>query len=191
VTLYVPLHPDALTKAIVTAKFLVVQVAADAEKLMREQTAHREELEGFLARVDAVNFLANFGLGLAKLSIAGRALPEGAKLLKAFLAEETVRRAEMILSLGEMAIPAPSEPKTNFKFFLRHTVGPWSPSYWASVWAAVSEGDIDLYLHGSAAQESKNKAEIRRKALEALKPLKTKIADLEKQRAQTFYSHRV
>ena len=53
--------------------------------------------------------------------------------------------------LAPLIIPSPSSPKKVFKFVVRHTLGPWTPSFWTSVWIAIKQGDVDLYLYGSDA----------------------------------------
>ena len=39
-------------------------------------------------------------------------------------------------------------PKKDFRFFVRHTLGPWTPAFWTCVYEAVKEGDVDLTCMG-------------------------------------------
>ena len=55
-------------------------------------------------------------------------------------------RAGIAGNIATASIPAPDAPKRDFKFWVRHALGPCNPSFWASVYVAVKEGDADLYL---------------------------------------------
>jgi hypothetical protein len=53
--------------------------------------------------------------------------------------------------LAPLVIPAPAAPKQDFSFYVRHALGPWTPAFWTSVYAAIKGWDLDLYLYGTDA----------------------------------------
>ena len=69
------------------------------------------------------------------------------------------------IATGVIPIPAPDAPKKDFKFYLRHALGPWNPSFWTSVAVAIREKDLDIYLYGADAMthRASSRSRIRRK----------------------------
>jgi hypothetical protein len=46
--------------------------------------------------------------------------------------------------LAPLIILSPSAPKKDFKFVVRHTLGPWTPSFWTSAWSTDSKRAVRL-----------------------------------------------
>jgi hypothetical protein len=97
----------------------------------------------------------------------------------------------MFGEMGTMVVPAPSAPKRDYKFFIRHTLGPWTPSYWASVYAAIKDRDLELYLYGSDAVTYRNAQNIANDAkLEVIK-LQAPLNHARNQLVLPFYMNRI
>jgi hypothetical protein len=185
----IPWHPNVLRKYIATMNHLGAQVAETANELREEQHANKEKLEQFLIFIDSVCMLANVGKGVAELVVHGAKHGEmtAAQLVGWFFNS----RLEMASDLTTLSVPAPSEPKRDFRFFVRHTLGPWTPSYWASVYAAVKTGDVDTYLYGPAAVQYQTLRKIKQQADAELGRLRSKAEEARRQLAMPFYSVRM
>jgi hypothetical protein len=187
--LLIPWHPSLLRKLIVTQEHLASQVAGRARELIEDQHASKEELERFLILVDSVCMLANVGKGIGELVVHGAKHGEmtAAQMLNWFLNS----RLEMASDITTLTVPAPSEPKKDFRFFIRHTLGPWTPSFWASVYAAIRSGDVDTYLYGPAAVQYQTQLKIKRQADADIRRLRAKIQDAKQQLSMPFYNVRI
>jgi hypothetical protein len=188
-TVLVPYHPDLLKKIIATSRHLIGEVSGFATQLIREQQADRKKLDEFLLKVDAVNFLASLGVGIGSLGVQGAKGAEmTSKQALLWLAES---RAAVAGGVATMAIPAPDAPKRDFKFWVRHTLGPWNPSFWASVIVAIKEKDVDIYLYGADATAYKAALKIKQQAEADIARLGQRVAEARRQLAMPFYRHRM
>jgi LysM domain len=143
----VPWRSDLLRKFIATGNALKADIARHASALIREQKASQAKLEEFLTKIDQANFLANIAVGIGGLAVQGmKGVEMSSKEALTWLVESRVSMATSVTP-----IPNPDAPKQDYKFYLRHALGPWNPSFWASVWVAVKEKDLDLYLYGADA----------------------------------------
>ena len=183
----VPWHPDVLRKLIATEEYLASEMANEARRLIEEQRESKESLEHFLVLVDSACMLANVGKGVGELVAHGAKGMTSAKLVSWFVTS----RLEMLRDVAPMAVPAPSEPKRDFHFFVIHTLGPWTPSFWASVYAAIRSGDMNIYLYGSAAVEYQMKLKIKQQADAEINRLRTKIQEARQQLGMPFYQARI
>lgn len=184
----IPWHPDLLRKVIATSKYLAGETTRHATKLIHEQSANKRDLEDFLGKIDAINFLANLGVGLASLTVQGAKGTMTSKEVLLWLVESRVSQAA---SITTMVVPAPQAPKKDFKFYVRHTLGPWNPSFWASVYVAAKEKDVDIYLYGADATRYKTAMQIKRQADADIARLNQKTAAAQRQLAMTFYNSRI
>jgi hypothetical protein len=82
-------------------------------------------------------------------------------------------------------------PERDFKFWVRHALGPWNPSFWASVYAAVKEGDLDLYLYGPDAIAFQQKLKIKAQAEADIAKLRAHLNEAQRQLLQPFYKQRI
>ena len=97
------------------------------------------------------------------------------------------RRETQPREITTLVVPEPTAPKKDFKFYIRHTLGPWTPSFWTSVYAAVKTGDIDTYLYGADAIRFKRCSEISAQANRDIDRLKTRIQAARAQLMMPFY----
>ena len=74
---------------------------------------------------------------------------------------------------------------------MRHGLGAWNPSYWASVWTAIQESDLDFYLYGADATAHKTRVPIKQQADAEIGRLRTKIHDARQQLAMASYWDRL
>jgi len=187
--LLIPWHPNLLRKLVVTQEHLASEVASRARELIEEQPANKEELEHFLILIDSVCMLANVGKGIGELVAHGAKHGEmtAAQMVNWFLNS----RLEIASDITTLSVPAPSQPKKDFRFFIRHTLGPWTPSFWASVYGAIRSGDVDTYLYGPAAIEYQTKMNIKRQADADISHLRAKIQDAKQQLSMPFYGARI
>jgi hypothetical protein len=187
---FVPWHPDLLKKFVVTMEALVADVQNTANKLIREDVENKEELEKFLVMIDSINFVAQIHVAIGSLAVENAA--HGFELSSEHVLEWLAdSRAHMFGEMATMVVPAPSAPKRDYKFFIRHTLGPWTPSYWASVYAAIKDRDLELYLYGSDAVTYRNAQNIANDAkLEVIK-LQAPLNHARNQLVLPFYMNRI
>ena len=176
-------------KYVATCKHLMNEVAKDATKLINEQMHDKKELDKFLTLIDALNLLASTAVGIGLLA------RQGAKGVE-MSSKEAIRwfldgRAALSSGVATLAIPTPTAPKKDFKFYVRHTLGPWNPSFWASVITAYQEGDVDLYLYGSDATAHKMSMKIKQQAEGDIAKLRQKVSTAESQMKQPFYNNKI
>jgi hypothetical protein len=145
----VPWHPNLLRKLIATQEHLAVQVAQGARELIQKQDVTKEKLEQFRLLVGSACMLINVGKGIGELVAHG--VKHGEMTAGQLVSWFINSRLEMASDITTLVVPAPSQSKKDFRFFIRHTLGPWTPSFWASVYVAVTSGDVDTYLYGPAA----------------------------------------
>jgi hypothetical protein len=185
----VPWRQDLLQKLIATMQHLAAEVAADAREIIESNRKSKEQLEQFLLMIDALCMLANIGKGVADL--IGHGLKHGEMTSAQMISWFLNSRLEMANDIATLAIPAPAEPKRDFKFYVRHTLGPWTPSFWVAVAAAVKTGDVNIYLYGPAAIEYQTKMKIKTQADADIKRLQAKIQVAQRQLGMPFYNARI
>jgi hypothetical protein len=183
----IPWHPTVLRKLIATSEFLAIEFAKDATRIIESQQGDKEDLERFLIKVDSVCLLINMGKSLTQLITEAK---EGMTAAQA-VAWFANSRLDLGKDIATLAIPAPDSPKRDFKWVVRHTLGPWTPSFWASVYAAIKEGDSDIYSFGPAAETYKTKLRIKTEADRYIGVLRMRIAEARQQLGMPFYNHRV
>jgi hypothetical protein len=187
--LLIPWRRDLLQKYVATCKHLMSEVAKDATKLINEQMHNKKDLDQFLTLIDAVNLLASTAVGIGMLVRQGaRGVEMSSKEAIKWLLDS---RAALAGGVTTLAIPTPTAPKKDFKFYVRHTLGPWNPSFWASVYVAIQEKDVDLYLYGSDATAYKTSVKIKTQAESDIANLKQKVAAAESQMNEPFYNHKI
>lgn len=188
-TVFIPWHPDLLQKVIATSNHLITTIKADAAKLISEQYSNKKKLEQFLFKIDAVNFLASIGSSIGSLVVKGaRGVEMTSKEVLLWLIDS---RVSMGSSMATMVIPSPQAPKRDFKYYVRHALGPWNPSYWASFWTAIVEKDVDIFLYGADATAYKASGMIKKQAERDIGKLKRKVMEARQQFDMSFYKHRV
>jgi hypothetical protein len=185
----IPYHPDLLRKIIATSEYLIVEVVKSTKAIIGQEVRNKQQIDEFLFKMDAINFLASIGVGVAQLSAKGiRGVEMSADEVVQWFVNSRINIASNVATLS---IPAPSAPKQDFKFFVRHALGPWNPSYWATVYGAIKEGDLDLYLYGTDALTHRNAVAIKAQADKDIEKLKQRITEARAQLGQPFYSRRI
>ena len=186
----IPYCPDLLTKIMATSQHLASEIAKTATRLINQQQSSKKKLQEFLFMIDAANFLASMAVSIGTLAAQGaRGAEMTSKEALMWLADYKAAQAGGIIST--FVVPAPRSPKKDFKFFVRHTLGPWNPSFWASVWVAVQEGDVDIYLYGPDATAYKTAQRIKKQADADIAKLNDRMAEARRQLAMPFYKHRI
>jgi len=196
--LYVPYTQRHLKQLIDLSMRMIVSATIELAKLLKKQHLEQDEFESFLLKIEAISILANVGAGLAR----GAALTSTA--LKATSVAKTTEVAGEALNwiafeggktsaeiLG-MAIEASKAPKKGIIFYLRHSPIGWlSPTYWASLWAAVSEHEWEAFLYGAEGVAHKRAEELTRQTLRYVNDLNSKIGWMRYQMASPIYDYRV
>lgn len=187
----IPYHPDTLRKIVATSRQLVEDLKRDTQQLLQEQIHTKEQMEGLLFKIDAANFLISIGTSVTSLAskyvAGGYALGES-EVVGWFIENRLTVTGPNIVT---MAVPAPSSPKMDIKKFVRHTLGPWNPSFWVDVYAAISSRDIDYYLYGSGAVMDQAADKIRRQAARNIQQLENRSTAASRQLYAPFYGHRI
>jgi hypothetical protein len=188
---FIPWNQDLLRKFIATMEDLIRSVNETATKLIEEEVKSREELESFLVMIDSINLILQIHVSIGSLVVESSAhgFEMSSEKVLEWLADSHVH-----MYAGDMVpliVPAPLAPKKDYKFFVRHTLGPWTPSYWASVYTAIKTGDMDLYLYGSGALTYRNAQKISQNAkLEVIK-LQAPLSHARAQLTMPFYQNKV
>jgi hypothetical protein len=189
VQILVPWRPDLLRKLIATMEHLASEVANDARELIEGTEMSNKKLEQFLIMVDAICMLASIGKGVGDLVVHG--VKHGEMTAAQLVSWVLNSRLDVANNIATLSIPAPSEPKKDFKFFVRHTLGPWTPSFWASVVTAIKTRDMNIYLYGPAAIEWQTKMRIKNQADADIRRMLVKVQDAKQQLAMPFYNVRI
>jgi hypothetical protein len=158
-----------------------------ASELIRQQVANKSELEEFLLKIDIANFLAGTAVSIGGLAVQGlKGVEMSSKEAVLWLVESRVS-----IATGVIPIPAPDAPKKDFKFYLRHALGPWNPSFWTSVAVAIREKDLDIYLYGADAMTHRASVQIKNQAEKDIAKLDAKVAEARAQLGMPFYKKRI
>ena len=188
----IPWNPTTLQKTIATSEFLATEVAADTRRLVQEQIHTKEEMDSLLFKIDAANFLANMATsvgGLARAYAANSFELAESKVVEWFTEN---RVTVMAANVTTLAVPAPSAPKRDIaNFVIRHTLGPWNPSFWVGVYAAIQSGDIDYYLYGNEAVTAKTIQRIDQQSRREIAQLQARASAARRQLMAPFYRHRI
>ena len=142
-----------------TSEYLIAKVVSDTKSFVGKADIKKKEMNEYLRKIDAINFLAQIHVSIG--SLAAKGSEQSYKQVLVWFAEHTATKTSNIIT---MTVPTPTAPKRDFKFFVRHTLGPWNPSYWASVYVAAKEGDMDIWLFGTDAVAHKEKMRIKKQA---------------------------
>lgn len=187
--LLIPWHPDLLRKLIATSDYLIRETATFATRLIQEQIRNKSEIDDFLLRIDALNFLTSLLAGIGYLAVVGA---RGAEMSSSEALTWLIdSRAGIASNITTIVVPSPTTPRRDFRYFVRHTLGPWNPSYWASVIEAYKEGDVDIYLYGTDAVAYKNSLRIKQQADRDIDQLCAKVAAARQQLGMPFYNDRI
>jgi hypothetical protein len=192
---FIPWQPELLRKFIATMEDLVVSVQETAKELIEGEEQNREELEQFLVKIDSINLIAQIHVSIGALAVenaAAMAGKEGAMESGELLEWLADNRVHMIAGdLVPMIVPQPNAPKQDYKFYIRHALGPWTPSYWASVYTAIKTGDLDLYLYGTDAIVYRNAKTIADNAKLEIIKIQAPLNHAKQQLALPIYLYRV
>lgn len=187
--LYIPWTYEQLERCIQTSEHLIREVTAFNIRLIQEQIKDKRELEDYMKKIDALNFLAGMGVGIASLTAQGvKGIEMTSKEALVWLLES---RATIAGNITTMTVPTPQGPKRDYRFYVRHALGPWNPSFWAEVAMAIKTGDIDIYLYGAGTIAEKTVQKIKRQADKDIQKLKDKINACRTQQAMSFYRKRI
>ena len=207
----IPWAKEKLTKFIEGMKTLREDVQKTSQKLLKEEVENREELENFLFEIDAINFIAQLHVAIGSLAVEYSAtLGEEAKIL----AEAGPKAAEKVAELwaeagkesvawtvdtgahvafGDIApmLAEPKPPQEGAAFLARHAFGPWTPSYWASVYTAIKTQDMGVWLYGSEWTTYKNAQKIAQTAKEEVIKIEAPLNHAQLQLQMSFYGRRI
>jgi len=185
----VPWPLPLLRKMLLTQQYLQRRLMEEGGKLMEQQDENKEHLENVLFLADSAQMFINMGKEMGDLiaDYAKGKTMDAKELARWFLDNRLSRGGD----LASMAIPAPSMPKVDFRFVARHVLGAYSISYWASMYAAVKEGDAGIALYGSAAIDFRNKLRIKQEIDNELTNLLFRIRAAQQQLNMPFYLMRV
>lgn len=125
--------------------------------------------------------------GAAAMKSGAKVMPEGKKWIPWLTSDRILPVGQAVAS----AVSAGASTNNGAGFIVRHTLGPWNPSYWASLWAAGSEGDMDIWLYGTSAIENKRSNEIKRQFDRDIGNLTDKVRKASEQMKMPFYNYRV
>jgi hypothetical protein len=191
IKLYVPYSQALLLKTAVTHEYLASATTQQLQRLLATPSVDRKELESFLFKIDAINFLGSFTTAIGGSAVAARAgknLVTSSKDLAKWLMQDRMTTAT---NLTTMVLPQPEKPRKDFNFFVRHAFGAWNPSYWASVYASIAEADVDIWLHGSSAIEFAEKLRWKVNLEKDIERSKLTARHARLQIAMPFYGHLV
>jgi LysM domain len=189
--LCIPYRQETLRKICATSKQLAGDLSQDATRLVQEQIHTKEQMEGLLFKIDAANFLISIGTsvaGLASKYVAGGYSLAESEVVGWFIEN---RLTVVAPNITTMVVPAPSTPKMDFNKFIRHTLGPWNPSFWVDVYAAIANSDMDYYLYGSGVVMQRAAFKIQQQMAREIQQLQNRATAAQRQLNAPFYRHRI
>jgi len=196
-TIYIPWPADLLRRLIERSRSLTHMINRDALQLIQRVNDQQSNLDSFMTLLDMANFIATLNVGLV---MGGVDLVRGAGNVAEHVPEPTTAQAIMqmlenragnVSNAVSTLLPAPAAPTMNFRYFARHALGPLNPSYWGSVGAAISEGDPEIWMYGSAIVTYRQVSRITNQANRDIERLKDRIREMQTQMNAPFNSARI
>lgn len=197
-TIYVPFPPHRLENFIEAAEKMIEGAHEGLEEAVERLNIDKEHLESFLTVIEAMSIL--IGMAAAATSVV-KLGAKGAKAVTHRYAEKiTEEVAEWGIEEGTktsaellgMALEASRAPKKGLMLALRHTPIGWlSPNYWASLVAALWNGEHELFLYGPEGIEQKRCETLGRQTKRYIQSLKDQIADVSNQLNSPIYKSRL
>lgn len=200
---FIPWNPNRLGKFITWQESLVEDVISTANKMIKEELADKEELEGFLLKVDTISMIATFFVAVGFLAregaaVAAEEIPKDAeeaakqseKISTAMAKWFAITHAHLAADVALMSVDPPDPPRADWKFFTHHVLGFVSPSYWASAVVAVKEGDLGILLYGSQWISYKATKKIANDAKVEIIKLQAPLKHAQSQLDMPFYKNR-
>lgn len=185
----IPFPAEALRKIIATGEHLIRGIMSDRAKLLLELEQDRSAIDSLLMKIDVANFLASIGAGLGMLAAQGaRGGTMTGREALVWLAESRTANASAVTT---MAIPSPDAPRRDLRYVIRHTLGPWNPSYWVTVVQALRTGDMDLWQYGSESVEREARERINDCVERDVARLSKRIERARAQLSEPCYQHRI
>jgi hypothetical protein len=194
--LFVPWPPRYLKYWIVASVKLQKMVLERLAEGIKSQHEAKEDFESFLIKIELISIVLSLGVS----QIEGAALTAKAMSGTSSVAKEVTEEAIIMLTekAGEksveilnLALEASHAPKTGIVFYLRHTAGLISPTYWASVYAACKTGELEAWLYGPEGVERKRIQQMTSQSQRELFELGLKIDFMRAQLESGLYKYRV
>lgn len=187
--IYIPYHPDLLRKIISTSEFLIEDTIKFMKSMLRRESIEADRIKNYLVQMDVISCIGTIVVSLASFSIqAARGTVTSSQALKWLLLDH---EPGLWGNVTTLVVPSPSKPKRDFRFLVRHTLGPWSPSYWVHLWLAFKDKDEELFLFGTDAIVIRNKNAIKKQAYADIEKLRRAIITARTQLSMPFYSRRI
>jgi hypothetical protein len=201
--LFVPYKRESLDRMIAAAQDAILDVNRRAAELIAMVKVDGDKVNQVFATADIAAMLLNAlaGVGLAastSVKTANAATATAADVMS----EEAVmamlkeglpsRAANVITTLVPTPDPAQGSGVGHYaKLIIRHTLGPWNPSFWASVALAIKEDNADIYIYGPDAWTAQQTRKIANQANNTAKDLMAQVNDMKEQRKAGFYDAKV
>lgn len=189
--IYIPYHPKALKQLILASFKMMASARAYVKEFEAKQHVETEKLENYLVIIDAISCVAgmNVGIGFAAKAaaktgtIAVAASKEAVETL-------TITAGKTTAELTSLGIDASRTPKRGLALVLRHIFGPLNPSWWASLYAAVSEKEPDAFFFGPEGVAHKRLKELAQKTEHECFLLQIQVDTMTAQLESPIYTHK-
>ncbi len=207
--LWIPWKEDSLQRMIQTCQSIILWTAQYAEKEVEQAKARNEEYENFVGTVDVISIiattLATLGISAANLIRGGA---EGAAQGATEMSEEeflkwqreavkdfALDRINTGLTVGGLAFGV-QKPKLDTagdwaRLVLRHATGPLTPSWYASIYAAIAEDDADIYIFGSSEMLYREVSKIQAEANKTINDQQIIMREADAQLKMDFYKQTI
>jgi hypothetical protein len=205
-TIYLPFPRHRLKRLIERTQEVIESTNDGLEEVVHQQIENQEAFEVFLLKVEAASIFVNLFGGVAKgIMLARNGLKLSSSLARHVVQAQSTNTAkasdhvaketaeEILHWLGEesystsrellgMAIESSRAPKSALLLVLRHSPIGWvSLPYWASLVAALKDGQFRYFLYGPEGVTQKRVEELTRQTRRCLLQLNENIASMQYQ----------
>lgn len=193
----IPFKTSTLERMIAAARSAITDSAIQAEKLIAMVKADGDQINRVFATADiaaaVIGAFASIGVGISQ---AGKAAQAPISFSGAAAEEEVLvmlkdgiapRVSNIVTTITPTPDPAGGSGAGHwFKLIVRHTLGPWNPSFWASVALAIKEDNADIYIYGMDAFTAQQTRQIANQAKAQIGKWKEQIKDMAEQKDAAF-----
>lgn len=197
---YLPWREEALRNLVTVFETLIEDTRKDAEEMINGLMKDKEELESFLMKLDILAVASGAVVGTFAAAGVYVAELKGAEnvfltpIIKSQVGDFLFGRFLNVGGVLAVSTDAPSAARKRWdslRLLVRHTLNVTSPSYWAAVLTAISQGDADIWWSGPDHIAESKAREIAARAKAEIRNFQNGVHAANKQLALPFYRHRI
>ncbi|HTV77322.1 MAG TPA: hypothetical protein VMF03_03635 [Steroidobacteraceae bacterium] len=197
---YLPWREEALRNLVNVFEKLIADTRKDSDDMIQGLMKDKEELESFLMKLDIMAVASGAVIGTFAAAGVYAAELKGVesvyltKIIKSDVGDFLLGRFLNVGGVVSVATDAPSATRKRWdslRLLVRHTLNVTSPSYWASIMVAISQGDADIWWSGPDHIAADKAREIAAHAKSEIQNFQNGVNAAKRQLALPFYRHRM